>query len=410
MIKAKKQIWQQPWNFTESFLIAFGLMISGFLIEISINGKSINIPEWPGNIIILISYILILFSVNFFLKKTSFVKWLTSVPASISAISIFAFLVLLMGVFPQNAEQYGIVKLLGIYNITNSWAYLLIMLYFSTCLGLVILKKFDSITKSNIGFFLNHAGLWIAIVAGSLGSSDVQILKMTLHENEFNYLATDSTNTKHELPFGIKLLDFSLEEYEAKIGVLNYQKSKLYTENNNLTFYANKGITKELLGNKITVLKYFPTAGKVGDRYEAFMGLGAPPAALVEIENIKTKQKQQKWLTCGNFMYQPEYYKFDSTFSLIMIPPEPKNYSSKVIIVNQEINDTISIEVNKPYEIDGWKIYQLNYNEPMGRYSETSIFEFVKDTWLPIIYIGIFMMMAGAGYIFWTGKKEKIEQ
>ena len=41
----------------------------------------------------------------------------------------------------------------------------------------------------------------------------------------------------------------------------------------------------------------------------------------------------------------------------------------------------------------------------MGKWSNLSVLELVKDPWLPLIYIGIFMMIAGAFYMFWMGNK-----
>ena len=63
-----------------------------------------------------------------------------------------------------------------------------------------------------------------------------------------------------------------------------------------------------------------------------------------------------------------------------------------------------TVEVNKPFHIDGWTIYQTRYNTEMGRWSELSILELVHDPWLPLVYIGIFLMMAGAVFLFVSGK------
>ncbi|MCF8457014.1 MAG: cytochrome c biogenesis protein ResB [Bacteroidales bacterium] len=404
----RKQIWQHPWSYIESYLIALGLLLAGFLIEFSTGAGTIEIPAWPGNGIILFICIGLLLLVHFFFRRMHFVKWLSSVPAAISAISAFAFLVMLMAVFPQESQVGRTTSPFGFDHIVQSWPYMLVMLYFLSSLGLVTLKRFFPFTRRNLGFFINHAGLWIAIVAGSLGTSDMLRLTLTLQEGQANWLATDASGLEHELPFAIKLLDFSLEEYEAKIGILDNPKAELFMDENNHPFYASKGNTGNLLGRDVKVLDYLPTAGKVSDRYEPFLGFGAPPAAWVEIINQKNQESKIAWLSCGNFMHQPDYVKLDSNFSLIMIPPEPKRYRSEVFILSEEKGDTISIEVNKPYQVAGWKIYQLSYNERMGRYSETSVFELVRDPWLPLVYIGIFMMMAGAFYLLFTGKRREL--
>ena len=68
-----------------------------------------------------------------------------------------------------------------------------------------------------------------------------------------------------------------------------------------------------------------------------------------------------------------------------------------------------TIEVNRPMEIEGWKIYQLSYDETKGRWSDISVFELVRDPWLPVVYTGIIMMMAGAICLFVSAQKRKEE-
>jgi len=60
--------------------------------------------------------------------------------------------------------------------------------------------------------------------------------------------------------------------------------------------------------------------------------------------------------------------------------------------------------VNKPAKVKGWEIYQVGYDDQLGRWSDTSVIEFVRDPWLPFVYTGIFMMIAGAITLFWSGR------
>jgi len=75
----------------------------------------------------------------------------------------------------------------------------------------------------------------------------------------------------------------------------------------------------------------------------------------------------------------------------------PKRFASEIKIITKSDKqiETI-IEVNKPYEVDGWKIYQYGYDTQMGAQSQISILELVSDPWLPWVYAGIYMMLAGA--------------
>lgn len=65
-----------------------------------------------------------------------------------------------------------------------------------------------------------------------------------------------------------------------------------------------------------------------------------------------------------------------------------------------------TVDVNKPVEVDGWRIYQHGYDTQMGAMSQTSVLELVSDPWLPLVYAGIYMMLAGAACMFLMGRAE----
>jgi len=91
--------------------------------------------------------------------------------------------------------------------------------------------------------------------------------------------------------------------------------------------------------------------------------------------------------------------------SIAMTQISPKKYSSNIRMYHSMDNyEDFYIEVNKPVKINGWKIYQTGYDERMGRWSETSIIELVRDPWLTAVYIGIFMILFGTLYLIWMGK------
>ena len=86
----------------------------------------------------------------------------------------------------------------------------------------------------------------------------------------------------------------------------------------------------------------------------------------------------------------------------------PKRFASDVVVTGKSGKEmTAVIEVNKPIEVDGWKMYQYGYDEEAGVESTVSILELVKDPWLPLVYAGIFMMLAGAFLMLFTGFKRE---
>ncbi len=62
----------------------------------------------------------------------------------------------------------------------------------------------------------------------------------------------------------------------------------------------------------------------------------------------------------------------------------------------------ISVSVNHPHTLDGWKIYQSGYDN----YGDevVSILNLIRDPWMPAVYVGIFMLIAGAVTLLLTKK------
>lgn len=58
----------------------------------------------------------------------------------------------------------------------------------------------------------------------------------------------------------------------------------------------------------------------------------------------------------------------------------PKRFASEVNIMTKSgKNIHTTIDVNKPVEVEGWKIYQYGYDTAAGPQSQISIFEFVRE-------------------------------
>ena len=76
---------------------------------------------------------------------------------------------------------------------------------------------------------------------------------------------------------------------------------------------------------------------------------------------------------------------------------KPRRFASDIqILTRSGKNIRTTIDVNKPVVVEGWKIYQYGYDTQMGPLSQTSILELIRDPWLPLVYTGVYLMLAGA--------------
>jgi len=75
----------------------------------------------------------------------------------------------------------------------------------------------------------------------------------------------------------------------------------------------------------------------------------------------------------------------------------PKRFASDIQVVTKSGKNVLAtVDVNKPFEIEGYKIYQFGYDYEAGKDSSYSILELVRDPWLWTVYLGIIMMLCGA--------------
>ena len=405
----RKPIWQQPWGYAEGFLISVGLLIVGFSLEFVNDGVGIQLPSYPNNIYLALIFISLIVLVSFLFKKTYIIRWLTTSYCIVSVISVYAVLVLLIGFIPQEKTQMlGIIQKLGLSHITTSYPFIIIQTYLMFSLGFTIIKRIIPFKIANIGFLLNHLGLWIVILTIGLGSSDLQRLSMTVSKDSPVWYAEDENKLIRELPLALKLLSFSIDEYNPKIAIIDNQTGEINVKEKNNLVHIEDGLQIKILNYEILVDKYYYESGKIGEQYQPVHDFGACPSAYIHVENLLDKNKKSGWISSGSIVSQPQALRLDSAYSLIMVPPEPKKYASKLITYTEEGEiDTVIVEVNKPIKLSGWNLYQLSYDESLGKWSDISIIELIKDPWLPVVYVGFVMMMIGALFLFWQGKTEK---
>lgn len=408
--KPKRKTWEHPWRYRESFLVVLELIFMGLIFEVLTGGKGAPLLKWPVNGVVGVGLLFLLFIIYFRFKSRPVVKWLSSVPAAISAISFFALVTLLLGFFPQDdpdANRY--MSLLGMTHMKNSWLMMISGLYFLTTLGLVALRRATPFKRKNLGFLLNHAGLWITIAAGYLGAGDLMRLNLTVLENQesTNQAVDKRSGDTYLLPFSVRLEDFNIEYYNPKLAIYDGHTGAVVLEDGKTMPFVEKGLKATLQNWDVKVLDYEPEAFRVDDQYVPGDSLGNAPAAYLRAVNSVSGQETEGWISSGSFRVMNQPMSLDNHNFLVMTNPEPEKFSSDIIIKDGVEEIPLTLEVNKPYKHRGWKLYQLSYDERMGKWSQVSVIEAVRDPWLPIVYFGIFLLLAGALYLFWIGQDIK---
>ena len=400
----KRHTWQMPWSFREGFIIIAGLATVGTIWQAFFPLFSFEVPAWPGNIILGLVFIGFLLAVHIFFRKSALVKWLSSIPAAVTSTALYCGVAILMGIIPQQPTSSEIIQQLALNQIGQSWVFVLSNVYFLAALGLATLKRLIPFKQKNIGYLLNHAGLWIALTAAALGSSDLQRITMDCYEGKPEWRAFYSDGRMVELPIAVELIDFSIEEYPPKLTLIDNQTGKVVMEHQKNQYFSVNESPIRLLNFNIDVLKYYESAGFIGDRFEQVHDMGASPAAWVSVTDLNGGVSQQGWVGSGSFFMEPHAFKISEAYSLVMLPPEPRKYQSDVRLMSNTGKQTMAtLEVNKPLKFEGWTLYQLSYDTKLGKWSALSVVELVRDPWISAVYMGIFMLLAGTIFLFLDG-------
>lgn len=99
--------------------------------------------------------------------------------------------------------------------------------------------------------------------------------------------------------------------------------------------------------------------------------------------------------------FELEYYPSQEPIKI------PKRFCSTLTLKSKETTIQVPVEVNQPADFKGYSLYQYGYDQTRGADSEYSILLVVRDPWLNLVYIGIFMLLAGAIGLMISGPLKK---
>ena len=411
-------MWSKPWSYKEGLAIGAGLLIIGILLQMTVGAINWDLFACPVNVIVLLVYIVALIAMHLLRKRVYLFSWLSHYSAAVSALLWVVGMTVVMGLIrqaPSGHAPNASTDLLGFSQMIASWPFVLLYFWMVTALGLTILRASFPFKWRRLSFLLNHIGLFVALIAATLGNADMQRLKMTTRMGNAEWRATDDKGQLIELPLAIELKDFTIDEYPPKLMLIDNETGRTLPEKSPEHVLLEEGVIKGTLQDwQLTIEQSIPMAASVATedtlKFTEFHSMGATYAVYLKAVNQKNQTTKEGWVSCGSFLFPYKAIRLDYLTSLVMPERVPQRFASEVKIYTQEGTITEgTIEVNRPIEIEGWKIYQLSYDETKGRWSDVSVFELVRDPWLPVVYAGIIMMMAGAVCLFVSAQKRKEE-
>lgn len=269
---------------------------------------------WPANAWLLCAFVAALAVMSAFRRRVRLFAWLGGRACALWSIGCALAVTVALGLVPQSRASGGD----WWQHLVSSWPFALAWAWLALSLGMatirVVLERKPPVGARQwlhtIIFVLNHLGLLLALVAATLGSADMQRVRMAVGRGEPQSVAWDSKGNPRPLDIAIELLDFKIDEN--------------------------------------------PSDGM------------------------------------------------------------PRKFAARVNIIDVELHaPALSeqvIEVNRPATAQGWKVYLIAYEADLGEDTRYCELELVRDPWLPWVYAGIAMMLAGAAGLFIFSPQKTVKQ
>ena len=409
-------MFNEVWKMKEGFVFGAGLILVVLALQFSVGPIHWSDFAFPINLIFLIVFLLILVLAYWLRRRVRLFSFLLTAEAAVPTLIYAAALTVVMGLTRQVSAHERAIDPIGLTQMLSFWPFVLIYLLLATIVGLITLRQILHFRLRELPSLLSHVGLFLVIVTATLGSADMERVKLTATTDMPEWRATHEQGFV-ELPLAIQLEKFTIDEYPPKLLIINSQTGKSVPAKNPEIALIDKHFREgNILKWRIRVLKNLPLAAPVvtsdTTKYVEWQSSGAVTALLVEAQRMKDGRAVGPptvgWVTCGSYLFPFQELKLTKQLSLVMARREPERYASRIhVYTESQKNIVATVEVNKPVSVDGWRIYQLSYDEAMGRWSETSTFELVKDPWLPAVYVGIYMLLAGAILTFIVSQKRR---
>ncbi len=407
-----RTFWQFPWQYKESIVFVGGIVCVGFALQLAIGAFNFELLRWPVNILLggIILLFLLLFSIK---RKSPFYLWFSGVPLAVTLIATLVILGIIMGLTPQvisGGIHDNLPSRLGFTRMTSAWPFVLVYFVTLLSLGALIIRRIFSFKIKDYSFFLNHIGLWLLLFSAGMSASDLKRYVMHIREGETEWRVYNDRNEILDLPIAIELNDFYMEEYPPKLTVINRETGAVQPENKPGYFQIEEKQQKGNLGGWDIVLKeYIHSAVRNSDStYREVHMPGSSPAARIKAFNPQTGTHAEGWVCSGNMSQLYKVLSLDDQYCIAMTRPEPKRFVSDVNVFSEDGHQGHALlEVNKPYKLGHWMLYQYGYDNEAGNLSTYSSIELVYDPWVVPVYVGIVLLALGSICMLWTGNKRK---
>ena len=390
------------WGYKRAFVRCALLFVVGAALQLAFGDFDNKFLRYPWGLIFAINYLYLLLLVYVQSAKWSWLKQLYDGYASVSSLASLIVLTIIFGFTRQGPATQGVVGALGFSRMTSSWIFIIFLTYFVTTLGITTMRDLHHWRKMRMATLLSHTAVFVALAAAMFGSADKERVTVNLALDRMTYEGVTRDGEPYELPFALTLKEFKMEEYPAKLYLLD---TKNETSSEEFLLVEREGATANIGGWDLRVKQSLEMGARMPDseEFREMHHIGAVPAVKVEAKNSATGERYEGWVSCGSHIFEPAYLWLGERYAVAMPRREAKRYLSRLEIMDgQGESWRENIEVNKPARIGAWRIYQVGYDTQRGRWSSSSVVECVRDGWWSVVRIALWLILAASLVMFLT--------
>lgn len=399
--------WGTNFGAAQAGCVVAGLLATGGALQVALAGRGVPAPVWPTSGGLLAAFIVVILLAARRTRAGGLFLALSETPVTLACFAAIGLMGGVAGTVPQHpSPEPGLAAKLGAHAVTTSWPFVLILLLLLFNLGVALVRRLVPWQAGSARFALGHLGLWLALAAGMFGSGDIERVRMQVREGAAVTHGTTPEGEMRETPFGVRLLDFRLEEYPPAITFLDTLSGAMLWTKGDPRIEALPGAAGTWKHLRVEVESVTLRAILLPDGGASPGGNPDAPAAAILRVTDTVSGKTMRGLAVGGGPETLPKSVVIGDIAVTLAKPRPKNFLSETVLFTPDgASRPATIEVNAPASVAGWRVYQLGYDEKRGPGSDLSVFEAVRDPWLPAVYAGIFLLLAGAVAMILGGAK-----
>ncbi|GEM_PF-5196915 len=403
--------WSNPWRFRQAISVTVLFVATAVILQVLFPYTQVRLPGAPWNWITVSIPIVFAMIIARIRPYNTVLAGLGGIPMAIVSILALSLASLPSGIWPLGANAPGWMHRLGISQLFASLPFAAAMILVMLNLSLAVGRRLFPKKKGDVTFMLIHLGLLLSLAGAVAGTGTLLRAHVTaFRDAEFTNLA-QKADDEIRLPFAIKLENFIRDTFPPRLRLaerVEGSQDKWLTQSGQE--FIERGVRERIGNYTVEVLEYMPSAAIMAGQPREFSHAGTGPAVKVRVYDSEGDSIDEGWLHSEGRFGEELFLRLSEDYILTLQPPQPKKYASEVAWITSDSTEPNQalISVNKPLTIGPWKVYQHSYDRSMGSASSYSIFEVVYDPMMPVVFAGIYMLIAGVIIHFWTAAKRLV--